>query len=226
MANEVHLWAVRLAESAPEVDRLWSVLSTPERAKADRLERSLERHRFLVGHAAMRLILNEYLEGALGQRPYAYGPHGKPVLPPLGGWRDGLSFNLAHSGDWALCAVALGRPVGVDIEYRQRRNSMERVAERIFTPAELAAFQALAEAERVSAFFQCWTRKEACAKADGLGLTSSLRRWEVGWTDHDQPGSGLTVRNLAVADEYLAAVAASGTDWTAHSRSWSWAGLA
>ena len=57
----------------------------------------------------------------------------------------------------------------------------ERVdlTERFFHAGEVADLSTLPQAEVESAFFRCWTRKEAIVKALGLGLSLDLDRFRV-----------------------------------------------
>jgi phosphopantetheinyl transferase len=47
---------------------------------------------------------------------FTAGPHGKPSLTDRAGPVESVRFNLAHSDDSALIAVARDREVGVDVE--------------------------------------------------------------------------------------------------------------
>src|SRR5690349_23768292 len=64
--------------------------------------------------ASTRAALRETLANYLDARPDAlrFDETGKPRVEP----RSPLHFNLTHSGDRALVAVATEREVGVDIE--------------------------------------------------------------------------------------------------------------
>ena len=49
-----------------------------------------------------------------------------------------------------------------------------------FTPRERDAVQCETGAARDRAFLRCWTRKEACMKATGLGLSLAPSSFECG----------------------------------------------
>jgi 4'-phosphopantetheinyl transferase len=129
----------------------------------------LEGARWAAARAGLRGILGEYLgEDPAGLR---IRDGGKPRLEPPAP----LRFNLSHSGDVAVVAVATEREVGVDVERVEERD-VERLARRMFLAAEQAA---VAEADdALLAYHQHWVAKEAFAKATGKGL-ASMRSFEV-----------------------------------------------
>jgi len=78
-----------------------------------------------------------------------------------------------------LLALARGREVGVDIERVRADLGLEEIAACCFSPRKIATLHSLRKDLREEAFFACWTRKEALAKAEGKGLALSLCRFEV-----------------------------------------------
>jgi 4'-phosphopantetheinyl transferase len=90
-----------------------------------------------------------------------------------------VRFNLSHSGDRALLAVALDVDVGVDIEAMRPEVEFRAIAERMFSAAERAAFARLADGELAPAFYRVWTRKEAFIKLLGDGLSFPLEDFDV-----------------------------------------------
>src|SRR5205823_2000983 len=108
---------------------------------------------------------------------FQYGPQGKPGLEnPL---FPGLHFNVSHSGDRALLAFAIGREVGIDVEYVRENLDFVALSERFFSKAEHAALLALPPEHRGSLFYEYWTCKEACLKADGRGLRAPLDKFSI-----------------------------------------------
>jgi 4'-phosphopantetheinyl transferase len=98
-----------------------------------------------------------------------------------------LQFNLAHSGDLAICAISCGRRVGVDVEQIRSGFADGTLAESFLAPPEVAALRSLPARGQERAFFTCWTRKEAYLKARGEGLIVPLDAFEVSLRPEDAP---------------------------------------
>jgi 4'-phosphopantetheinyl transferase len=174
----VHVWRIELAVSEAEQAERAALLAPDERARAAGFHFERDRRRWTAARGAVRALLAGYTAVPPASLLFRLGPHGKPALdgPAAGG---GVDFNVSHSGDLALCAVARTRAVGVDVEAVRPDFATDQVARRFFAPAEVAALAALPPHQRVGAFFACWTRKEAYIKARGTGLALGLDRFEV-----------------------------------------------
>lgn len=167
--REVHLWRVDL-----DGERDPACLSPGEREAAARFADPDEGRRRAAARVALRTLLGGYLDRAPAALRFGTGPQGKPFLEDA----PGLEFNLSHSGPDALVAAAR-MTVGVDLERTVRRAPVDerRLANRFFTPEEVAAWQVGRRTD--AAFFRLWTRKEAVLKAHGGGLAAGLDRFSV-----------------------------------------------
>jgi 4'-phosphopantetheinyl transferase len=174
-AGTVELRAVALAVPDADVAGARALLSADERERADRFVFARDARRFIVCRAALRSALAEHVGADPREIAFEYSPYGKPRLP---GPR-GPSFNVSHSGELAVIALAAGRELGVDVEQCRRVRDCLRLAELAFSPLERARLAALPAADRDDAFLVCWTRKEAFAKACGDGLSRPLDRFTV-----------------------------------------------
>jgi 4'-phosphopantetheinyl transferase len=177
-ADAVHVWRIALAVPDAEQAERAAVLARDEVARAARFHFERDRRRWTAARGAVRAVLAGYAGVPAASLAFRVGPHGKPALDGPAA-RAGLDFNVSHSGDLALCAVTHERAVGVDVEAIRPDFATGEVARRFFAPAEVAALEALPPAERVEAFFACWTRKEAYIKARGTGIALGLDRFEV-----------------------------------------------
>jgi 4'-phosphopantetheinyl transferase len=180
-AHYVHVWRVPLDDDA-RADSYWSLLSEEERRRAARFVRDVHRRRFVAAHGALRSILAAYVDAEPAAIDFVSGEHGKPALRDVTG-RPSVEFNLSHSDDLALVAVARARAVGVDLERWSEVEHLE-LAERFFSPGERDALRALAHAPHLveAGFFAAWTRKEAYLKATGQGITRGLHHFDVALT--------------------------------------------
>jgi 4'-phosphopantetheinyl transferase len=174
-ADEVHVWQVHSAavSDAALLRRFETLLSAEEEERHARFSHERTRQEYLLARGLARTVLASYA----GVRPdalrFSADAFGKPVLEePLGD--PHLHFNLSHSHGVVVCAVALGRQVGIDVEDGGRRLECLDLAERYFAPAEVAHLRNLSADERPAAFFAIWTLKEAFVKAIGHGLSFPL----------------------------------------------------
>ena len=217
----VHVWRVSVRQTAQQLRDASEMLSDQEHIQARRFRQPADRDRYVAAHGALRTILGRYLNEVPAQIRFIAGAQGKPGLAPEF-QRSGLRFNLAHSGEWALVAVAGGREVGVDVEQFRPLPEAAPIAERNFAPAELAALADLAADERPAVFFQIWASKEAYIKGTGLGLSTPLKSFSVPLPPPaaSQPVPVQTgasqiwgLMRLAPGAGYAGAVVAEGLDW-------------
>jgi 4'-phosphopantetheinyl transferase len=149
-------------------------LSPDERLRASRFRFEHDRSRWMAARVLLRRALGEYLGTAPANLTFAQTDFGKPML-------DGskLPFNLSHSGNLAVCAIAENSDVGIDIELIRPVDDIAVLFRSISSAREQASFDALAPEQKTRAFFETWTAKEACVKATGAGLTTPLHEIEV-----------------------------------------------
>lgn len=119
------------------------------------------------------LLLNKAVSEENGAKVpvrWECGKFGKPYLVDY----PNLHINLAHSKDYAVCAVS-DTEIGVDIQYMRDFN--ESVMRRCFTAEETEYVRSAADVR--SAFYNFWVRKESFAKAVGRGLLLPLNEISV-----------------------------------------------
>lgn len=218
--THVHVWRADLPTESARVEDLQGVLSADENARAERYPLVENRRRFVAARAVLRHVLARYADCPPDQLRFAYGEHGKPQLVGDGA-SSRLEFNMSHSGDVVLYAVASGRAVGVDVEHLRTRDNYMRIAQRFFSIEEYEALAALPAAERPRAFYRCWTRKEAYVKARGDGIAAGLDTFSVSLDERaailrSDEGAGETARwnmsSLQLGEGYIGALCAEGAD--------------
>jgi 4'-phosphopantetheinyl transferase len=176
-SGEVHFWSVRLdGLLRAEIQTVEQVLSGDEQDRAQRMTSREHRRRWVVSRFALRDILARYCGAAAHDITFRYGPNGKPEVATDKSVGP-IRFSLSHSEELAVYAVA-GEPLGVDLE-RHRPLPVEDLASRFLSDAEAAAVARERGEAASQLFITCWTRKEAYLKAIGVGLSGSLRDFDV-----------------------------------------------
>lgn len=195
--NQFSLWpdipsstALTVPAALQQVVRLWAVppsganlaeceqdLSSDELERARRFRVAGAQRQYVVGRSALRRILARFIGKPATELHFKYTATGKPLLAVPAA--TDLSFNLSHSGDWVVIAVAQNRRVGVDLELIQDRPELRQIARSFWAESEWAALERVPAQRWLHAFYRVWTRKEAVLKACGRGIAGGLGRPEV-----------------------------------------------
>lgn len=218
--GEVHVHRFGLDRDERELALLQQLLSPDELTRADRLRNRLARNRFIVGRAVLRETVGDYL----GLKPcslrLATGEHGKPQLSAEHA-DNGLCFNLSHAGDLALLALSGGCRLGIDLELMQEDLPFQGMARQFFSSREQAELFSLPLGLQLTAFYRCWTRKEAYLKGCGSGFYIPASNCDVSLlpgqppallehrTDPEEP-LRWSLLDIAVPDSFCAALAVRG----------------
>lgn len=222
-STEIHVWRAALDVEAAIASRMYEVLSSDERARAERFHFQIDRRHFIVARAHLRMILSRYINIAPAEVRFKYSEHGKPML--AGNERDGeIKFNVAHSGGIALFAFTRAGEIGVDLEFIRPEIAGDDIARRFFSAAELACLKRIPAPARQQAFFDCWTRKEAFVKAKEIGLSLALDQFDVtlapeepaallrtGWDENE--ASRWSLKRIDVGPGYAGTLAVEALHW-------------
>jgi 4'-phosphopantetheinyl transferase len=230
--NEVHIWCASL-DVSPEISaRLYATLTPDERSRSARFQFERDRQRFNVAHGVLRDLLGRYLQTQPGRIRFVYNAFGKPDVSPEFGSR--LTFNLSHSAEFALIAIANTSNLGIDIEYIRALSDCADIARHFFSAAEVDSLNSLPSQLYAEAFFRCWTKKEAYLKACGEGLAIPLNSFsvppaanravtpvdlDVPWKDF-VPNDHWSLYTLQPAPGYAGALAIEGNGWRLSQGQW------
>jgi 4'-phosphopantetheinyl transferase len=215
----VHVWRLRLSTALAEQTPRADCLAADELARARAFRFEPDRRHFLRRRALLRQVLAAHLGVAPAAVRFIANEHCKPALVGAAGAHP-LRFSYCHSADLALLAVTCDRDVGVDLELHRPLPDARQIAASFFAPIEVAALQRVPQAEWESAFFDCWTRKEAFSKALGLGLLLPLNAFAVALGEPARllelhgappPPDAWTLRSLPVGRGFSAALAVEGS---------------
>ena len=196
--------------SDAELAGMLQVLDEAERRRAENFRFARDAKAYTIAHFALRHVLGDALVCNPKDIRFSTVRFGKPALHPM--HHSDLRFNLSHSGDVSLIALANGIEVGVDIERIGLPDGASDIARQYF--GEMAAQQlaTLESVEHARAFCTLWVRFEALTKAKGTGIASGARLPECPFpisfaSDGPVIVDGWTISPLAVPDGYVAAIA-------------------
>jgi 4'-phosphopantetheinyl transferase len=172
--RDISLWWISLA---PGVDcrHLAAELSDTERERMQRFATDVLRDRYLIGRAALRRLLGRTLGVESASVPIERGPRGRPQLTGI----QGIDFNVSHTTDAALIAIARRVKVGVDVERADRSIHSLGIARKFLTERERAALPSSDPDGARRRILRLWTCKEAMSKATGDALSAPFRRLDV-----------------------------------------------
>lgn len=222
--DAVDVIRIVVSEVRGHLSTLAKTLSTAERERATRFRQLADRERYTIARGTLRRLLSQGLRAEIDAAPATIeirrSRWGKPRMTG----RPALHFNVSHAGDIILIALAAGREVGVDIEHAVPGASVGDLVSVAFGADIQTWWKGLPPGDQHAAFFDLWTRNEALAKALGTGLggppiplTSPPPAAPEVVVINGRPW---TLRRLAAAPSYPAAVAAEGTTWTC--QTWSY----
>lgn len=230
--HSVHVWLLKLDRNPDLVERYRECLTADELERAGRLRSFDLRADFIYTRGVLRHILADFVGNGL--RPeelrFEYEERGKPhLIGDHGG--NHVGFNVSHSRDVSVFAVAHDRSVGVDVEHVRSDYEHDVISQRWFSNRENEMLERLPPEERLAGFFCTWARKEALVKALGTGISHRLSSFTVSVAPND-PAAILdtewdpsareewAICDIPLQEDYAGAVVARGKDWRPRFREW------
>lgn len=162
----IHLFFTRFDK--PIASDNWCTLQeylSPElRKKSNSYRKWEDQHAFVLGRLLLMECLNNIGISKNAIFDIKYNEFGKPFL------NNDIDFNISHSGNFVICAIAKKAKLGIDIE--------------VITPIDFKDYKYIMKAEEwqkihlsedpLKSFFRLWTIKESLIKAVGNGLSIPL----------------------------------------------------
>lgn len=219
--GSAHVWWARPTDASPWLATLFN---HDERQRLAALRQQLDRDRFSVGCALVRLLAGTYLGQAPAEVRVHRGcrecgkPHGKPRL--VSPSATDLQLSVSHAGDRVVVAYTRGAPIGVDVEPLGLEVDVDALIDLAASLKEARALATLEPQDRARAFMVLWTRKEALLKATGQGLKVALSKVVVSmpgepprllaWLAEPNDVSGVSMYDLDLGPGHVASLAVLG----------------
>lgn len=136
-------------------------------------------------------LLLEHALGAFGvcNPQFECGEYGKPKLCGV----NDIHFNISHSGELAICAVAAAE-VGCDVEKIEEPPAI--VIPKVFVPSEQEYLNGFEGRQFHQQFYRLWTAKESFVKMTGQGLSLNPLKFSVNTAETYQVIGGRSVSLL------------------------------
>ncbi len=173
--DQIQVWQGRVQANEALYASYWRLLDNEEQARAQRFSHQVMHQQYVEIHGRLRLLLAQILSTAPESLVIAKTAQGKPYLVNY----PALAFNLSHTQDRFLIAVAWHCRVGIDIEVVKPRASLEGLVNKCFSELESQYWHRLDNADKTDLFYRHWTRKEAFVKATGAGISVGLNQCEI-----------------------------------------------
>lgn len=185
--------------------------TSSEREHAAKRQNETAGLRYLARRAAMRQIIGNQLGVAPVEVGLSNDAYGRPIV-------SGGAIHISQSarGSLMIAALCADRAVGCDIEEMRADIDVDGVAELCFGPTERRRLDAMMPEQKLHAFYDCWTRKEAYLKATGTGLMVEMASLETTHCSGPPTPMGRvdwTSESWTPLPGFIAAVVARGEDW-------------
>ncbi len=212
--NTATIWILSFDEALPHLSVLESTLSKEEKDRSKKFRFDRDRNRFILTRGVLRRLLGKYLDKDPESIKFEYNAYQKPLLQG----NQLLEFNVGHSGGYAVLGFHRDTEIGVDVEYQKPELEPLAIAQNFFSSTEVKRLGKFPESDQITAFYRCWTRKEAIIKALGTGLSFPLDAFAVSMENDEEAELLETLwkvsekqqwqmRSRRLDDEHLAAVA-------------------
>jgi len=166
--NDIIIYTVFLPHFIDLKPDLSKFLNSKEHNRAERYQKETDKNRFIIGRSILKFVLAAHTKLDVKNISFDYHSNKKPYLATCP-W---LSFNISHSGDFAVIAISRDK-VGIDIEYMSEDFNFMNLLPDIFGDSEILSIQN--SVNQKHAFYTLWTRKEAFVKALGKGIDEDFK---------------------------------------------------
>ncbi len=213
----IHIWHTSRGPWKNKVEELRAELSDEESMRMKQLVFQNRAEDYIISRGILRNILAQYLGQAPERLHLKSSPNGKPYLP-----ESKLQFNLSHSDGLFLFGLALGTPIGVDLQRVYPIANISTIIKNYFSPEEQILINSVKKSRLQDLFFTIWTAKEAYLKGTGEGFqrppnnfticrkSNGLLKFELSDNLNSPLNNLWNIREIHLASNYKAALAVKG----------------
>lgn len=162
--GEIHIWLINHREAKDKIVELQAILSLEEKQRLSAFAKKTSQDVFVLSHGFLRLLSGAYLRLKPPELCFCYDPRGKPYLSD----HPELHFSLSHCRAYTILAFGRGRCLGIDIEEIRSRPNLNLIWN--YMTGSQWEWQGMVDNNKLTDFYQSWTRQEAFVKACGIGL--------------------------------------------------------
>ncbi|MEI5995269.1 4'-phosphopantetheinyl transferase family protein [Candidatus Enterococcus mansonii] len=165
---------ISLELSKQNVDKLIMSMSPEKKKQIEKFHFEEDKKRCLFGEILFRVMLWKQYDLHWKDIKIGRTNYGKPEILN----QESIYFNISHSSDYVCCIIS-DDPVGIDIEKVSLEQDLS-VFRNVFTQQEEEyIFKESDGEEKHQKFYRLWTLKESYIKKIGLGLSISLKSFNI-----------------------------------------------
>jgi 4'-phosphopantetheinyl transferase len=164
------IYGVKISNISEEkIEKLCLLIDENKRYRIEKFINKEDKIRTLIGELLLRTIIFEKLSIENKYITFEKNQYGKPYLKG----HPKFQFNIAHSGDFVVCAID-SKPIGIDVE-EVKDIQYKEIAESFFSASEFDYIIKEDVNVQLSKFYEIWTLKESYIKCCGQGLSIPLK---------------------------------------------------
>jgi len=231
--DTIYVWSLETSTIPGPITKVVGLLLAPwEQEKARKFRHETDCKDYIWAHLLRRLLLSHCFGRALNEWEFKTSPLGKPLIA---GRVENLQphCNITHAHGFVAAVVALGNTVGIDAEARDRFLEPD-IAVMIGSTSEIASLSCLPAQQQSEKLLHLWVRKEAFAKAIGMGLALRLPEveispdgyvWSIDYVDDAGISGRWWVKDMASPSGWLLSVSARRPVGAVHYVHWDEKGI-
>lgn len=170
-------WLIDIRDFYEYLSDIKGYLSKEEIKRSNEISIEKNKDLFCLRKGITRIILSSFFSMDTEELEYAYSIHGKPFVSSSN--CENTSFNISHSKEYLVVAIAKKAEVGVDIERINTAFNYSILVESVFSNEERYTFNHYDQLKQLRSFYKVWVQKEAISKALGLGISIGFNKFSV-----------------------------------------------